>query len=84
MLVAQEDADCRRWLWIIALGFEESPLELEDIVAEGIVLVLDDFVVVFEGVEFADLIFELFYVGLFAMTEGALGEMVSRAIVMVW
>ena len=53
---------------------------MEDVVAQGVVLVLDDLVVVLEGVELADLLFELLDVALFALTEGALlgGGLVSE------
>lgn len=50
---------------------------MKDVVAQGVVLVLDDLVVVLEGVELADLLFELLDVALFALTEGALRGLVS-------
>lgn len=70
--VVEEDGDGGGGLGVFALGFEEAALELEDVVAQGVVFVLDDLVVVVEGVELADLLFELLDVALFPLAEGAL------------
>jgi hypothetical protein len=70
--VVEEDRDGGGGLGVFALWLEEAALELEDVVAQGVVLVLDDLVVVLEGVQLADLLFELLDVALFALTEGAL------------
>lgn len=81
--VVQDGADARGGLRVLALGLEEAALQLQDVVAQGVVFVLDDFVIVLEGVQFADLLFELFNVAFFALAEGALRDLVSRGIVMV-
>ena len=45
---------------------------MDDVFAQGVVLSLDRFVVIFEGVQFADLLLELLNVAFFALAEGAL------------
>jgi hypothetical protein len=49
-------------------------LQVDDVLAKGVVLGLDGLEVVLEGVEFADLLLEFLDVALFPLAKGALWE----------
>lgn len=56
----------------LALGLDEAGLEVDDVLAQGIVLGLDGLEGFFEIVEFANLFFEFLDVAFFALAECAL------------
>lgn len=59
-------------LGVVALGLDQARLEVDNVFAEGVVLSLDGLEVVFEGVEFADLLLELLDVSFFPLAKGTL------------
>ncbi len=58
-----------RRLWVVALGFDKSGLEMDDVFAKGVVFGLDGLEVVLEGVEVADLLFEFLDIAFLPLTE---------------
>ena len=56
-------------------GLDQAGLEADDVVAQLVVLGLDGFVAVIQGVVLADLLFEAFDVAFFALSEGSLFAM---------
>lgn len=61
-----------RRLRIVALGFDKSGLEMDDVFAKGVVLGLDGLEVILEGVEVADLFFEFLDIAFLSLTERSL------------
>ena len=61
-----------RWLGEFALRLDEAGLEADYVVAELVVLRLDGFVAVIEGVVLADLLFQALDVSFFALSERSL------------
>ena len=64
--------DVARRLGEVALGFDEARLQVDDVVAQLVVLGLDGLVVLVQQVVVADLLLEFLDVAFFALPEGAL------------
>jgi hypothetical protein len=60
--------------WDLALSLEQTRLQVDDVVAQLVVLGLERLVQFAKLLELLDLILELFNVLFFALTEGALGR----------
>jgi hypothetical protein len=58
--------------WYLALGLEQTRLEIDDVVAQLVVLRLERLVELEELLELLDLVLELLDILLLALTEGAL------------
>lgn len=65
---------------VVVAGADQARLQVDDVFAERVVLGLDLLVGVFEGVEFADLLFELLDVAFLALAECALGWVLVTSI----
>jgi hypothetical protein len=63
-----------RGLWVVALRLDQARLQVDDVLAKGVVLGLDGLEVVLEGVQLADLLLEFLDVTLFPLAKGALWE----------
>jgi len=61
--------------WDLALGLEEAGLEIDDVVAQLVVLVLEGLVELAELLELLDLVLELLDVLFFALAEGTLDRL---------
>ena len=68
----------RRCWRILGLRLEKSRLQVEDVFAELVILVLQGLVVVFHGLELFDLLLEFLDVAFFALTECTLRICQSR------
>lgn len=66
------EVDVGRRLREVALGFDQAGLEVDDVLAEGVILSLDGLEVVLERVQLAHLLLELLDVALLALAKGAL------------
>lgn len=64
--------DERWWLRVLVLGLEKATLQLQDVVAESIVLRLDELEILFEGVKVAHFGLELLDIAFFALAESSL------------
>ena len=65
----------------VALGLDEARLQVDDVVAQLVVLRLDGLVVLVQQVVVADLLLELFDVAFFALAERSLRRMNSQVLV---
>lgn len=72
MRCVHDSVDERWWLWVFILRFKQAALQLQNVVAESVVLALHELEVVFEGVEVADFGLELLDVPFFALAESSL------------
>lgn len=62
----------RGWLGVFALGLEKAGLKADDVVAQLIVLLLNSFVAVVQGIVFADLRLQALDVAFLSLSEGSL------------
>lgn len=60
------------WLRVLALGLDEPGLEVDDVLAQRIVLCLDSLVVILQIVQIPDLLLELLDISFLALTKGTL------------
>ena len=59
-------------LGVFPLGLEKARLEADNVVAQLVVLLLDGFVAIVQGIVLADLRFQAFDVALFSLSERSL------------
>jgi hypothetical protein len=71
------EVDTRWRRWYLALGLEQTRLEIDDVVAQLVVLRLQRLVELEELLELLDLVLELLDVLFFTLTEGALWRSVQ-------
>jgi len=72
------EVDVRWWLRVFALGLDEPRLEMNDVLAQRIVLRLDRLVIVLQSVQFPHLLLELLDVSLLALSKGSLCSTILR------
>jgi len=60
------------WLRVFALRFDEPGLQMDDILAQRVVLRLDGLVIILQIVQIADLLLELLDISFLALSKGAL------------
>lgn len=70
--VREGEVDIRRGLRVVALGLDEARLQVDDVLAQRVVLGLDGLVVVLEGVQLPHLLLELLDVSFLALAKGTL------------
>jgi hypothetical protein len=70
--VREGEVDIRRGLRVVALGLDETRLQVDDVLAQRVVLGLDGLVVVLEGVQLPHLLLELLDVSFLALAKGTL------------
>lgn len=66
------ELDVGWWLWVFALGFNQTGLEADDVVAQLVVFFLDDLVAFAQAGVVLDLCFQLFDMSLFPLPKGTL------------
>lgn len=71
-VVGVGEGEARRGRGVVALDGEQAGLEGDDIIAQDVVFVLEDFVGDLDFAEVADLLFEFLYVAFFSLAEGSL------------
>jgi hypothetical protein len=69
-----------RWLREVSLGFDQARLEIDDVVAELVVLGLDGFVVLVQESIVTDLLLEFLDISFFPLSEGSLREKGEKSV----
>lgn len=75
------EVDVVRSRWVVALGLDEARLQIDDVVAQLVVLGLDCLVVFVQEIVVADLLLEFLDMTLFALAEGSLCGLTSQVLV---
>jgi hypothetical protein len=73
-VAGMQTIDVGRWLGEVTLGFDQAGLEIDNVVAELVVLGLNGFVVLVEKSVVTDLLLEFLDVSLFPLSKGSLCE----------
>ena len=60
------------WLWVFALRLDEPGLQVDDVLAQRVVLRLDGLVIILQIVQISDLLLELLDISLLALSKGTL------------